>query len=71
MENSLEKVNHKQPICRLIYIRLCKGIKELFQMVIMLFTAFLHEVVPYLYVIGAAAIYMALIMRHVLGGSIC
>lgn len=71
MKKAPQQVNAAEPSKSLNYNTLSKALKELYQIVIMLLKAFLLEVVPYLYVIGATAIYMALIMRHVLGGSIC
>lgn len=71
MKKAQQQINATEPSHSFNYNTLNKAIKELYEIVKMLLKAFIFEVVPFLYVLGATAIYMGLIMRHVIGGEIC
>lgn len=71
MKKAPQQVNAEKPSKRLDYNALSKSLKEIYLFVIMLLKAFLLEVFPFICFIYGTAVYMALIKRHVLGGSIC
>jgi hypothetical protein len=71
MKKAQQQINATEPTHSSNYNTLSKAITELYEIVKMLLKAFLFEVVPFLYVIGATAIYMGLIIRHMIGGATC
>ncbi len=71
MKKAQQQINATEPSISSNYNTLRKALTELYQISLMVLKAIVLDIFPYLYVICVTAIYVALIVRGVIGGAAC
>jgi len=71
MKKAQQQINAAEPSDSFNYNTLSKSFTKLYQTLLMVLKALVLDIFPYLYVICATVIYVALIVRDVIGGVAC